>query len=130
MNINNMFGVHEQILSFRAKRSEVIASNLANADTPGFLAKDLDFKAAMESLDPKQYSTNLTQTHKGHINDGIDNLEGITKYRIPAQPSLDGNTVDTQIENSQFAENAIRYLASVRFIDGKVKGLLTAIRGD
>ncbi len=129
LQLQQMFGIHENMLDLRAKRTEILASNLANADTPGYKAKDIDFKQVLED---KLLSSNaqLRTTHSGHIgtSDELDDFSLL--YRTPTQPSLDGNTVDTQVENAKFSENTIRYLASLRFLDGKIKGLASAIRGE
>lgn len=126
--LQQRFSLHEQTLDYRMKRSEIIASNLVNADTPGYKAKDIDFKDFLENQlsDEGQMKT----TQPGHIqsNDYIDEMSLL--YRVPSQPTLDGNTVDTQIENAQFTENTMRYLASLRFLDGKIKSTLAAIRGE
>jgi len=128
LQLQQMFSVHENMLNLRAKRTEILASNLVNADTPGYKAKDIDIKQALED---KLVGSNsqLRTTHSGHIGASDDLDEFSLMYRVPTQPSLDGNTVDTQVENAKFAENTIRYLASLRFLDGKIKGLASAIKG-
>lgn len=128
MNLDNLFGIHEQALKVRAQRSEVLASNMANADTPGYKARDFDFNALLRS--EQQRPVRLAATHGGHIRTD-QGLVASTQmgYRIPQQSSLDGNTVEVEREQSEFSENAMRYQASLRFVDGKVKGLLRAIKG-
>ena len=125
---NSIFGIFEKTLSLRSQRSQVLASNLVNADTPGYKAKDIDFSQILENLN--QNTGGLKTTHANHLSteSPIDDFD--IKYRRPMQSSADGNTVETQVENAQFADNAMRYLASVRFVDGKVKGILTALRGE
>jgi len=129
LQLQQMFGTHERMLDLRAKRTEILASNLANADTPGYKAKDIDFKQVLED---KQVGANtqLKTTHSGHIDISDELDEFSLLYRTPMQPSLDGNTVDTQVENAKFSENTIRYLASLRFLDGKIKNLSSAIKGE
>lgn len=126
--IQELFSTHEQMLQLRAKRSEIIASNLVNADTPGYKAKDIDFKAYLDAQigDAGTIST----TNPLHITDDFLDEGMALLYRTPNQPSLDGNTVDTQIENAAFAENTIRYMATMRFLDGKIKSTIAAIRGE
>lgn len=128
MKLDDAFGIHEQALKLRARRSEVLASNLANAETPGYKARDLDFRQIL-----KQQSTTapvrLASTQKGHIQTSAPVGMGDLQYRIPQQTSLDGNTVEAAAEQTAFSENALRYQASLRFLDGRIKGLLTAIRG-
>lgn len=127
--LQQLFGVQEKALALRAKRTEILASNLANADTPGYKAKDIDFKKTLEDkMLGKDF--NLTATQSGHMTDNEELDDFSLLYRVPLQPSLDGNTVDTQVENAQFAENTMRYLASLRFLDGKVKSISAAIRGE
>ncbi len=130
INFNNAFGVHEAALNIRAQRAEVLANNLANADTPNFKARDIDFFKALQQAQVSQ-SSGLNRTHTNHLDTSIGTeIPGIS-YRIPMQPDTgDGNTVDAQLEQTKFAENAMQYETSLRFLDGKIKGLLTAIRGE
>ncbi len=124
--IDRAFGVHAEALQLRARRGEMLASNLANADTPNFKARDLDFRNALREA---QGGTTLATTHAGHMRmQGGGSVQAL--YRVPGQSSLDGNTVDTQIEQAKFAENAVRYRTSLRFLSGKVSGLMKAIKGE
>ena len=128
MKLDDAFGIHEEALRVRARRSEVLASNLANADTPGYKARDFDFQAMLRK--EIQNPVRLAATHQGHI----QNDPGIVAstqmaYRVPQQASLDGNTVEAEREQTEFSANAMRYQASLRFLDGRIKGLLTAIKG-
>jgi flagellar basal-body rod protein FlgB len=128
MKLDDAFGIHEEALRVRARRSEVLASNLANADTPGYKARDFDFQAMLRN--EIQNPVRLASTHAAHIR----NDQGIVAstqmaYRIPQQASLDGNTVEAEREQTEFSANAMRYQASLRFLDGRIKGLLTAIKG-
>jgi len=126
---DRLFGIHARALQLRAARGELLGSNLANADTPNYKAQDLDFKSALNEAQV-QSSTTMTATRQGHIQP--QGRAGGTQvlYRTPNQSSLDGNTVDTQIEQNKFAENAVRYRTSLRFISGRIQGLMTAIRGE
>jgi len=128
MKLDNAFGIHEEALRLRARRTEVLASNLANADTPGYKARDFDFQAMLRK--EIQNPVTLAATRPGHIR-GDQGIVASTQmgYRIPHQPSLDGNTVETEREQTEFSANAMRYEASLRFLDGRIKGLLTAIKG-
>jgi flagellar basal-body rod protein FlgB len=133
MNIDQYVGVHAAALDVRARRGELIANNLANADTPGYQARDIDFRQAMARASGDATSgVSLSTTQPGHIvsatsADAATNPD--LKYRTPLAPSLDGNTVDTQIEQAAFAENAVRYQATLTFLNSKFRGLLTAILG-
>jgi flagellar basal-body rod protein FlgB len=125
--------VHAAALDVRARRGELIANNLANADTPGFRARDIDFRQAMARASGDQTSgVTLSTTNAGHIG-GAASADASTspdlKYRTPLAPALDGNTVDAQIEQAAFAENAVRYQATLTFLNSKFRGLLTAILG-
>ena len=129
MKLDNVFGIHEQALQLRARRSEVLASNLANADTPGYKARDFDFAAMLrnESGPPVR----LVSTHARHIqaDSGVVAVSQMG-YRIPQQNSLDGNTVEVEREQAEFSANAMRYQATLRFLDSRVKGLKLAIKGN
>ena len=128
MKLDDAFGIHEEALRLRARRSEVLASNLANADTPGYKARDFDFKAMLRQ--EIQQPVRLAATRPGHIRND-QGLVASTQmaYRIPQQPSLDGNTVEIEREQTEFSANAMRYQASLSFLDGRIKGLKTAIKG-
>jgi len=129
VSLDRVFGVHAQALQLRAQRGELLASNLANADTPDYKARDLDFKAVLNQAQD-QHTVALSTSHVNHQGGQAGSGSAREMYRIPGQPSLDGNTVETQVEQAKFAENAVRYRASLQFINGKISGLMTAIRGD
>ena len=128
ISFDSALGNHDKALLVRSRRAELLASNIANSDTPGYKARDIDFKAAL--ADVQQTNQGLRLTHRNHIPQsgqlaGMDVL-----YRIPNHSSLDGNTVDSQLEKSAFAENALRYQASLTFLDRKFKGLIAALKGE
>jgi len=132
---NSILGIHETALMIRSRRTEVLAANIANADTPNYKARDIDFVAAMrraeKSVMGKVNVGTMAVTHNRHIQLSSPGMPNIAlRYRNPLQSSLDNNTVDAQKEHAAFMDNALRYQASLRFINGRVKGLLTAIRGD
>jgi len=130
MSLDKVFGVHEAALRIRAQRTEVLASNLANADTPNYKAKDIDFQAAMKQATGSSAGGTLKTTHKGHIGvAGLGGLDAHVKFRMPTQPALDGNTVETHVEQAAFAKSAMEYQATLRFFEGKGKGILNAIKG-
>mgnify|MGYP001025135052 FL=1 len=126
--IDSLFGVHEQALIYRSKRAEILASNMANADTPGYKARDFDFKSVLNTLNTP--SARVDQTHHQHI--GFDQTPAAVSlaYRIPTSASLDGNTVDAKVEQAQYAENAMDYQTSLRFVNGKISSYLSALRGE
>jgi flagellar basal-body rod protein FlgB len=129
--LDNYLGIHPQAFKLSARRSEVLAANLANADTPNFKAQDVDFKAALAASGTTSSTLPMVATHASHIplNQPGDALTAQLKYRVPNASSLDGNTVDSQMEQSNFAQNAVRYQASLTFINGKFRNLMTAITG-
>lgn len=124
--IDRVFGISPEVLSLRSKRTEMISANLANADTPGYKAVDLDFKAALEN---EMGMGALRRTNERHMNVS-DGVHGEMLYRVPAQPSLDGNTVESDWEHMAFMENAVRYEASISFLDARIKSTLAALRGE
>ena len=128
INFDNALGIHPQALVMREKRSEILAANLANVDTPNYKARDLDFKAVLSQTMSSE--NHLERTQQGHMSAPNTTLGGDLLYRNPQQASLDGNTVEAHIEQSKYAENAVQYQASLRFINGKFSGLMSAIRGD
>jgi flagellar basal-body rod protein FlgB len=135
INLDAYLGVHPEALKLRSQRTEVLATNLANADTPGYRARDIDFRSALAAAGgaPGVGAVKLTTTSAAHIDptntaesvDGNPNL----KYRVPLAPALDGNTVDVQMEQAAFAENAVRYQGTLTLLGAKFRSLLTAITG-
>lgn len=119
-------------LNLRAARQELLASNIANADTPNFKAKDIDFASALRNaLGGTSEKLPVVETSPAHLAGGSgDSIMGApVMYRRPLQPSADSNTVDMDVERAQFADNALRYEASVVFVNEKLKGILSAIQG-
>lgn len=130
INFDNALGVHPQMLELRGKRMELLADNLANADTPGFRARDVDFQSVLEGVQGENPAVRLQSTDPGHFQPPGGMNAATTGYRIPNQPSLDGNTVETQIEQARYAENAIQYQVSMQFVSGKLKAMVSAIKGE
>jgi len=128
-----LFGVHPAAMQLQRRRMELIASNIANADTPGFKAKDLDFRQVLASTSAETsgsaVSLALTPSSGNSLGTDRTAVDAASVYRVPLQPSVDGNTVDTQIEQAQFADAALRYQASLNFLDGRIKSLITALTG-
>ena len=122
---------HQTALNLQAHRQQLIASNIANADTPNYKAKDVDFRAALQgALQAATSTVPLATTQSGHIQGGgAPTLEGLTGYRRELQSAVDGNTVNMDIERAAFAENALHYEASVTFINGMLRSMNTAITG-
>lgn len=130
--IDEMFRFHQTALNLRAARQELIASNIANADTPNYKARDIDFTSALQgALGQQGDKLAVAKTDNGHLAGaaGGSVMGAPVMYRKPVQPSADGNTVDMDVERAQFADNALRYEASVRFVSDKGKEVLAALQG-
>ena len=122
------FAHHQNALQLRALRNEILSSNIANADTPGYKARDIDFKAAFRQV--QESPALLKTTRSQHLPNPQSAPAGAeVKYRLPMQPSVDGNTVEADVEQAQFADNTIRYRAQLRFLSGTISGLRYAIKG-
>ena len=123
--MESIFGVHEAALLFRARRMEVLAANLANADTPRYQARDLEFRSVLDNATRTRFAT----THPRHIDAPEVAAGPELKYRIPHQPAQDGNTVEADLELARYAENAVAYQASLMFLNGKIASLRSALTG-
>lgn len=133
--LDTAFGFHQNALRVRAQRQEVIAANIANADTPNYKARDIDFKSAMKQVTEQMTSNGLStaKTSEKHMNGTTASHAsaglGEPLFRPIIQGSVDGNTVDMDVERNAFADNAIRYQASLQMMNGQIKKMLTAIQG-
>lgn len=114
---NSLFGVHGAALEVRQQRLGLLASNIANASTPGYKAKDIDFRAALSAADGPQGLTS-------------EAFQSVTRFRVPLQPTLDGNTVELATEQTAFAENAVAYQTTLSFLNGRINQLNRALRGE
>ena len=133
LSIDQALGIHAQALILRSQRAQVLAANLANADTPNFKARDVDFKSVLSAAQQQSAAETVPvqATNAAHISMTPDTGNGYElKYRGPYQSGIDGNTVDTQKEHTEFMQNALQYQASITFLSGRMRTLLTAIRGD
>jgi flagellar basal-body rod protein FlgB len=126
MKLDAYLGVHSQALKLRSQRTEVLAANLANADTPGYRARDIDFKAALAEAGAANGGVGLATTSSAHIvgNNAAGGASPELKYRVPLAPAVDGNPVDAQLEQAAFAENTVRYQATLSSLSAKFRGLL------
>jgi flagellar basal-body rod protein FlgB len=130
--IDQMLQFQQVALNLRAARQELLASNIANADTPNYKAKDIDFASALQgALSGSGDKLSVTTTSPGHLSgtSGENMMGASVQYRKPLQPSADGNTVDMDVEQTQFADNALRYEASLTFISNDIKNVLAALQG-
>lgn len=114
--MDNLFGIYGNALALRSQRMDVLASNIANAATPNYKARDFDFTKAIAEVKNGTAHQDAVQTN--------------TDYRVPLQPSLDGNTVELSTEQTLFAENAVQYRTTLSFLDGRISNLRRAMKGE
>ncbi len=124
----NIFGIHEQALLLHGQRMGVIATNLANVDTPNYKARDIDFSAVLSHTDSSPLPMEVTQASHIPLSSGEMGAADL-KYRNPYQASLDGNTVEMPVEQAAFSENNVRYQASLQFINLTISEMNLAING-
>ena len=124
--LENPFGIHEQAIKVRNQRLELIAANIANADTPHFKARDLDFKQVLSSTVPSP----MASTDQRHFETGeVENPGGLV-YRVPYNTSVDGNTVEVQVEQAAYGEAAAEYQATLQFLEKRISGIRKALKGE
>lgn len=134
--IDNYLDVHASALHLRSRRTKILASNIANADTPGYKAKDLAFAEVLRdtsgniNAETKLSKAQLNTTNNRHIRTLGSTSEARVMYRQPQEAALDGNTVDKDLEQARFAENTVRYQASLNFISSRVSGLIRTLRSE
>ena len=127
---DNLFGIHTKALDVWQRRSEVLANNLANTDTPDFKARDVDFAKVLAAASGNTSGGDLAlETRSPGQIGGASQTASALAYRVPTQPSMDGNTVDEQVEQAAFAANGVHYQASLSFITAQIRMLRTAISG-
>lgn len=124
---NSIFGMSERALQLCEDRAVVITNNLVNSSTPNFKARDINFQ---DALSEAQGSAHLDRTNESHLTIQSQAHGADLLYRIPMQSSLDGNTVDDEIERKNFLENAVRYQVNLSFIQNKTDQLMKAIKGE
>ena len=131
--LDNALFFQRQALNLRAYRQQVLAGNIANADTPNYKARDFEFETALKGAlaGRSEGALSMARTNAAHLSGPESSAAGSARlmYRTPAQDSADGNTVEMDVERAEFAENALRYEASLTFINSRIKGLMTAIQG-
>ena len=126
INFDSAIGVHADALRVRSQRAELLASNMANADTPNYKAQDIDFKETLKNAMAGSSPSQLNTTNNKHSNE----LMGPIQYRVATQDSLDGNSVDEEVEQAQFMQNAVQYQASLQFLGGKFSSMTRALKGE
>ena len=128
--LTSSLDAHAQALTLLAQRQKVLAGNIANADTPGYQARDFDFAQALATARAGTGAGGMQTTNAAHLGStGGTPDDPALQWRTPEQPSLDGNTVDLDKERARFADNALRYEATLRFINNDVRQILSAITG-
>lgn len=130
--IDAEFAVSEKVLALRGYRQQLLASNVANADTPNYKAVDINFAKALEMAGGGKGGFAMSRTSAGHLGGGSGSAAGVLagikpQFRNSVQPSVDGNTVDVNIEQAQFAENALHYTTTLQFLNDKIKGMRMAL---
>lgn len=129
LDINSQFDLHTRALGLASQRLELLADNVANADTPNYKARDIDFRAAMQNAG-QGADLPMLATRAGHVQaNGASANTTTPLYRVPEQPTLDGNTVDSQKENAAIADTSVRYQATLTFLSSRIRGLRDAITG-
>jgi flagellar basal-body rod protein FlgB len=126
--LDQLFQFHQNALNLRAFRQQLLASNIANADTPGYKARDIDFAAALREAGSGGAASLRTSDDK-HLAGTANGDPAAALYRSVQQPSIDGNTVDLDVERNRFAENAVHYDANLTFINAQIKLMLAALQG-
>jgi len=128
LSLDEALGAYAQALQVGGYRAQLLATNIANADTPNYKAVDIDFKAALSKAQGGELP--LTLTDPAQLPSAAGEAATYPSlYRMPLQPALDGNTVDTQVEQAEFTRNALQYEASLTFLDTNIKSILSAITG-
>ena len=131
ISFDRAFSLHDDALILRGQRSSILASNIANADTPHYKARDIDFSAMLrEANGAGQSRLSLAATDRDHISAAQGISPAALKYRVPLHGSLDGNSVDAHVEQAEFAQNALLYQTSFRFLNGKIQGIVKALKGE
>ena len=123
--LDNIFGVHENAMQLRQRRLSLLGENIANADTPNYKAKDLDFKALINN----ERSMSTRRTHELHIDHAGGSKNGLI-YRVPNNPAADGNTVELNFQQAEFGKESARYTATLQFLENRIGGVRRALRGE
>ena len=128
--IDRAFSIHDDAMILRSRRTSILAANIANADTPDYKARDMDFSSMLKQAATGQSAKlNMARTNDSHLSTGSAQIDPDIKYRNPLHASLDGNTVDSHVEQAKFSENAVQYQTSLTMLNGKIRGLNLAIKG-
>jgi flagellar basal-body rod protein FlgB len=124
--IDSAFSAHEKALGVRSQRMELLSRNIANADTPNFKARDIDFKQALKDTQ----SSSLQTTHGTHIKTVDEAAQNAQKFRVPFNVAIDGNTVELPVEQAKFGQYAAEYQTTLSILENRISGIRKALRGD
>lgn len=130
ISFENALGYREHAFRLRADRAAVLSSNLANVDTPNFKARDIDFKQAYQERLGDKSTVRIRSTREGHVGFDMASAQAERLYRIPTQPSIDGNSVEEHIEHAEFMKNSLEFQAAFTILNSGFKGLQKAIKGE
>lgn len=130
VSIDKHLSLHANALTLRSQRTKLLANNLANADTPNYKARDIDFSSMLKQQISGPHTATLATTHAAHMPMNGTLLASTLKYRVPQEPSLDGNTVDTDVEQGEFTENSVRYQASLEFLSRRIRRMISVLKGE
>lgn len=133
ISFDKALSVHDDALLLRSQRAEILANNLTNADTPGFKARDIDFHAVLKNeVTAQQQSMAMATSDDKHFNSqqGIANSNLQPLYRTPSMPSVDGNTVDANVEQAEFMQNSLGFQTTFSFLNSRLKGMKSALTGE
>ncbi len=128
INFDQHFGIHDNALLLFERRTQLLAENISNVDTPDYKARDIDFNRVLQGV--KNEQVKLQATQEGHISLPVNAVSEHIQYRVPEQSSADNNTVDMQIEKAAFAENTVRYQTTLNILSRKISGLANAFKGE
>lgn len=123
--LDNIFGIHETAVNARQRRMGLLGENIANADTPNYKAKDLNFK----QLFGKEQTMSARRTHSLHMDHGPSSRNGLV-FRVPNNPAADGNTVELNFQQAEFGKESARYSATLQFLENRISGVKRALRGE
>ena len=124
---DSAFSLSERTLALRGQRMEVLSRNIANSDTPGFKAQDINFKSILKATEP---NSSLKTTQAGHIQESVSIFQSDLVYTVPFNSSVDGNTVELSVEQAKYGRAAAQYQATLRFLESDMSGIRKALRGD
>jgi len=127
--LDNFLGIHSKAMTLRAHRANILASNLVNVDTPGYTPRDLNFKDILDQTSSIR-SVTPVKTHRSHMGSAQAPFQASVYERPSAQLSFDRNSVNSELERAKFADNSLRYQASVQFLNSKISGIIRALRGE